>query len=205
MINILLICILFLSVVLHEYSHGWVAYRLGDITPQISGRLTLNPIAHIDIFGTILLPIALLLMSGGNFTFGYAKPVPINPNNFKNPKKDMMWVGLSGPVTNIVLALVFIGIVKSGVFVDPLYTVFLYGIFINLILALFNLIPVPPLDGSRVVASFLSYRQAYQYLKLERFGFLIIALLVFSRILHWLIFPVIQFVLSLFRIDLLLM
>ncbi|MBN2482587.1 MAG: site-2 protease family protein [Candidatus Omnitrophica bacterium] len=204
MITIFLICILFFSVVLHECAHGWVAWRLGDPTPKLSGRLTLNPISHIDIFGTILLPILLLLMSGGNFTFGYAKPVPINPNNFKNPKKDMMWVGASGPASNLILALLIIIILKVNMITDPVYTVLLYGVFINLILAIFNLLPIPPLDGSRIVASFLSYRQAYRYLKLERFGFLIIALLLIFRILHWFIFPLVQFIFRIFRIDLLL-
>ena len=102
---ILFIIILFFSITMHEFAHGWVAYKLGDLTPKHSGRLTLNPLAHINLFGTVLLPILILIISRGLFSFGYAKPVPINPYNFKNPKKDIRWVGAAGPGSNIIIAI----------------------------------------------------------------------------------------------------
>ncbi|MCD6228981.1 MAG: site-2 protease family protein [Candidatus Omnitrophica bacterium] len=201
MIALFVIAILLFSIIIHEYAHGWVAYRLGDITPKISGRLTLNPLAHIDIFGTILLPIFLLIISRGAFAFGYAKPVPINPYNFRNPKKDMMWVGIAGPLSNFILAIIFILLIKLHLFVGFLYDIFIYGILINLILCIFNLLPLPPLDGSRVVATFLPYRQALRYLKLEIVGFIIIVGLISLGFLHWFIFPIIRVIFYLFKIE----
>ncbi len=200
-ITLFIIAILFFSIIIHEYAHGWVAYRLGDITPKISGRLTLNPLAHIDVFGTILLPIFLLIISRGAFAFGYAKPVPINPYNFRNPKKDIMWVGIAGPLSNFILAIIFILLIKLRLFVGFLYDIFIYGILINLILCIFNLLPLPPLDGSRVVAAFLPYRQALQYLKLEMVGFIVIVGLISLGFLHWFIFPIIRIIFYLFRIE----
>lgn len=175
--------ILFPAIILHEVSHGYVAYLLGDPTAKRMGRLTLNPIAHIDPIGTVVMPLALLLISGGAFFFGYAKPVPFNPRNFKNERTGMLLTGIAGPVTNIVLAVVFglasrLFTVSGGVW-DPgsFHSVgdfMLFFCFANLMLAFFNLIPVPPLDGSRVVQWILpeSLRNAYH--SLERFGFLIL-------------------------------
>jgi len=175
--------ILFPAIILHEVSHGYVAYLLGDPTAKRMGRLTLNPIAHIDPIGTIVMPLALLFLSGGAFFFGYAKPVPFNPRNFKDERTGMLLTGIAGPVTNIVLAIVFgfasrFFVVPGGMWdmtsFNSVAAFLLYFCFANLMLAFFNLVPIPPLDGSRVLQWLLpdSLRDAYH--SLERFGFFII-------------------------------
>ena len=189
---ILLIPVFFLALTIHEFSHGWVAYKLGDTTAKYSGRLTLNPLAHIDPIGTVLFPIVLLILSGGRFTFGWAKPIPINFWNLNNPKKDIIWVGLAGPAANIVLAWVLslmLKIFPSG----PLFELIRFGVIINLFFAVFNLIPVPPLDGSRVVMGLLPTDLANQYASLERYGFVILILLLMLGIIHTLVIPVVAF------------
>ncbi|UCD15592.1 MAG: site-2 protease family protein [Candidatus Omnitrophota bacterium] len=202
-----LIPILLISITFHEYSHGWMASKLGDPTPRESGRLTFNPLAHIDPFGTVILPFLLLVVSQGAFAFGYAKPVPINPYHFKNPKKDIMWVGLSGPAANFLLALILIAFLKAGIMMFPkiLNEAIILGIIINFILGTFNLIPIPPLDGSKIVASFLPYRISYKYLRMEMVGFLIMMILIMSGFFRWFIsyfvFPVINMILSAFGIN----
>lgn len=204
MVLFFIILILFFSIVIHEYFHGVVAYKLGDLTPKVSGRLTLNPIAHIDPFGTIILPLSLLVITsqlGQPFSLGYAKPVPINPNNFKNPKKDMMWVGIAGPLSNLALALMLILFIKLNFLGGGLYSIFIYGLFINLILAIFNLLPIPPLDGSRIVLAFLPYKQAHQYLKLETYGFVIIISLIFLGVLNWFVFPIVRVIFYIFGLE----
>ncbi len=201
MLNIILIAILFFSITCHEYAHGWAAAKLGDPTAKDAGRLTLNPLAHIDPFGTIILPIILLIASRGIFTFGYAKPVPINPNHFRNPKKDIKWIGLSGPAANILIALLLVFLIKIN---SPLQELLFLGAFLNLILALFNLIPIPPLDGSRVVLSFLPAQLAQNYLKIEPFGFIIILFLIWSGFFRLFLVPTALRVLSLFNIPILL-
>jgi len=177
-----LIPILLISITFHEYAHGWMAAKLGDPTPAESGRLTFNPLAHIDPFGTVILPGLLLLLSQGAFAFGYAKPVPINPYHFKNPKKDIMWVGLAGPVANFLLALVLVLFLKIGIVVLPdiVNQAIVLGVMINFILGFFNLVPIPPLDGSKIVASFLPHRVACQYLKMEMIGFFLMMILIMS-------------------------
>lgn len=198
---ILFLTILFFSITFHEYCHGWAAFKLGDPTARDSGRLSLNPLAHIDPFGTILLPVFLLLLSGGTFAIGYAKPVPINPNHFKNPKKDIKWIGLSGPAANLALALILILLIRLNL---PFSEILTLGAFLNLILAVFNLIPIPPLDGSRIVASFLPSHLARQYLKIEPFGFFIIIFLVFLGFFRWFILPIAGFILHFFNISIML-
>jgi len=189
---IILILILFISITFHEYAHGWVAHKLGDPTPKQSGRLTLNPIAHIDPFGTIALPILLLIASGGAFAIGYAKPMPINPYHFKNPKKDLKLVGAAGPSANIILAILLTLIYKIGI---PMFAqALILGVAINLMLAIFNLVPIPPLDGSRIVASLLPTQLAYKYLKIEPYGFLIIFLLFVLGFFRWFIFPLVNII-----------
>ena len=182
--TLLSIPVLLFAVIIHEVSHGWVAEKLGDPTARYAGRLTLNPIPHIDLFGSVLLP-AMLLISGSPFLFGYAKPVPVNPYNLRNPKRDMMWVGLSGPASNLATALCC-GILFRLFFRPELIggfriiiALFAIGVYISLILAFFNMIPIPPLDGSRVLMYFLppEYQQAYQ--NLERYGILIVLGLLF--------------------------
>lgn len=199
----LIVAILFFSIIVHEYSHGFIASLLGDPTPKISGRLTFNPCAHIDLFGTIILPVTLLIITtqmGYPFAFGYAKPILINPAKFSNPRKGIMWVGIAGPLSNFILALI-LSILHWLPFPSFLQELFEFGIIINVILGIFNLIPLPPLDGSRIVLAFLPYEYAYHYTKLERFGFIIILVLFMTRILHWLILPLAGVLLSLLGVN----
>lgn len=184
----------FAAIVFHEVSHGYVAYRLGDPTPKVRGRLTLNPLAHIDLIGTILVPLALVVM-GSRFLFGWAKPVPINPNYFRKPFKGMLYVAIAGPATNLTLALATaaVGRLTLGVIPNSLLfsgqtfgayllqaIFYLLGFFviINVVLAVFNMIPIPPLDGSRVLTYFLPPEGKRIMLTLERYGFLILLALI---------------------------
>ncbi|MCK9614567.1 MAG: site-2 protease family protein [Candidatus Omnitrophica bacterium] len=192
--------ILFVSITLHEYSHGFVATKFGDPTPKASGRLTLNPLAHIDIFGTLILPILLLVLSSGKFAFGYAKPVPINPYHFKNPKKDILWVGLAGPAINFIIALLLTGLLKATNYLF-IPEIIIEGILINLILGIFNLIPIPPLDGSRVLSAILPYKLSYLYLKMETIGSFIIILLIMIGFLKWFMLPIVGSIFSLLNIK----
>ena len=190
MINFFIIALIFFfSVILHECAHGWVAYRLGDPTAKERGRLTLNPIKHVDFLGTIVLPIMLVVV-GSPVILGWAKPVPVNFARLRNPKRDMVWVGLSGPMTNILLALILSIILKSNFFPLGIF-IFSMGILINLVLAIFNLIPIPPLDGSRFVMGLLPARYAYFYAKLERYGIVIVFLLLYFGALRRFIWPVV--------------
>ena len=186
--TIIFILILLFSIVLHEYAHGWAAYKLGDYTPKLSGRLTLNPLAHIDPFGTVILPFFLLIATQGRFSIGYAKPVPINPYNFKNPRRDMIWVGLAGPLMNFILA-ILLSLTAKLIANYQINQIINNAAFLNIILAVFNLLPIPPLDGSRIVAGLLPYQAAYQYNKLEPLGFIIVIVLLLSGLFNWLILP----------------
>ena len=170
-----------LAVVLHEVAHGWVADRLGDNTARFMGRLTLNPIKHIDPFGTILIPL-MLIIAGSPFLFGYAKPVPVDFRKLRNPKRDMVWVALAGPLTNLLLALastlllaLAVNMPQSMIWMaEPLALMCQASIIINLVLFIFNLLPLPPLDGGRVAVGLLPAPMAYQLARLEPYGFLII-------------------------------
>jgi len=187
------------AIVLHEVAHGWVADRLGDNTARFMGRLTLNPIKHIDPIGTILIPV-LLLVVGSPFLFGYAKPVPINFRKLRNPKRDMIWVALAGPVTNLLLALISTLVLAVTVNMpgsmewvsQPLALMCQASIIINVVLCIFNLLPLPPLDGGRVAVGLLPGPMAYQLSRLEPFGFLIIILLLVSGVLQSVIGPLIM-------------
>ncbi|MCX8016159.1 MAG: site-2 protease family protein [Patescibacteria group bacterium] len=176
--------VLLFSVILHEISHGYIAYYLGDDTAKQAGRLTFNPIAHLDLWGSFLFPLFLYFLSGGAFVFGWAKPVPFNPLKLKNPKKSIGLVGLSGPLTNFLIALVFAIIFRLIHFfniasLQPLTDFLGIIIYINILLAVFNLVPIPPLDGSRVLYSFLPVKYEHFYWNLERYGLMLVMLLVF--------------------------
>ena len=196
---ILSIPALMIAVILHEFAHGWVAEKMGDPTARLAGRLTLNPLPHIDPVGTILLP-AMFIVLGSPVIFGWAKPVPINPMNFRDLRRGTFFVSIAGVTMNILLA-VFFGLAfrialeigeASGPFVKeaiigPLLLFFQKSVLINLILAIFNMIPIPPLDGSRAVMSFLSFRYWEIFYRYEMYGFLVIALLLFTGILQGII------------------
>ena len=186
--NLILVIVFFSAIIIHEYMHGWTAYKLGDPTAKNAGRLTLNPLAHIDPIGTLLLPLMLRIM-GSPILFGWAKPVPVNYHNLKNPKRDMVWVGLAGPAANFICAIILSIILKTRM---PffIYRILELGIVINLVLAIFNLIPVPPLDGSRILTGLLPYEQAIRYNRIERYGFIIIMALLFMGLFNKIILPI---------------
>jgi Zn-dependent protease len=203
-----------IAITFHEVSHGLVANKLGDPTAKMLGRLTLNPIAHIDLFGTILLPFILIVATHGQFVFGYAKPVPINPMNFRNPKRDMAISAAAGPVTNIILASLsflvlkgvltplaaFVPVSLVGTVLRPLAMIFTSSIVINVVLAVFNMIPIPPLDGGRVLTGFLPHRQAVTFSRIEPYGFIIVIILIYTGIANSFIMPFISFFLRLFQV-----
>jgi Zn-dependent protease len=178
------------AITVHEVAHGWIAKKYGDNTADMQGRLTLNPIKHVDLIGTIIIP-GLLLITGTGFIFGWAKPVPIDPRNFKNPRADMAVVALAGPVSNVLMAILWALVARVGVTIGtaseaialPLIYTGIAGIAINLVLALVNLLPIPPLDGSRILSGLLPNYWAWQYNKLERFGFIILILLLSTNVL----------------------
>lgn len=203
-----------IAITFHELSHGFAANKLGDPTAKMMGRLTLNPIAHIDLFGTILMPLMLIIFTHGQFVFGYAKPVPINPMNFKNPKRDMAISAAAGPAMNIALAivskLVIIFILTPLSFVlpqsvvstvlEPLLVIFWQSGRINIVLAVFNMIPIPPLDGGRVLTGFLPYKQAASFSRIEPYGFMIVILLIVTGIANYFVIPLINLFLSILQL-----
>lgn len=192
---LIVISVVIFSIVLHEVAHGYAAHALGDPTARLQGRLTLNPISHLDFFGSVLVP-AITWFSGG-FIFGWAKPVPYNPYNLKAGKYGEALVAVAGPATNILLALIFGLTLRffGGVLPEGFVFVVLIITIANIALAVFNLIPVPPLDGSKILASVLPFSQAQLYLSFERYGFVLVFLLI---LVAWrFISPVIQFLFTL--------
>lgn len=170
---------LLVSLVFHEVAHGYVALRLGDKTASNLGRLSLNPIRHLDTFGTMVLFLTFL-SSGGRMLFGWAKPVPINPRQFKSPQHGMMWVGAAGPAANLVIAALSALVLESFSMPSEWLTVAVFRVFqLNVILMVFNLMPVPPLDGSRIVGGFLSPRAYMRWAQLDRYGMLFVMLFLF--------------------------
>jgi Zn-dependent protease len=178
---------LLFAITLHEAAHGFVARRFGDNTAYMLGRVSLNPIRHIDPMGTIAIPLIMLFATGGSFVFGYAKPVPVNFSQLRNPRWDSLWVAAAGPLCNIVQALVWgvVGILlQVGGIDEPFFLRMAQaGILVNLVLAALNLFPLPPLDGGRVVASLLPPRLSYRYSRIEPWGFFIVMALVFTHVL----------------------
>ena len=191
--TILTLILFFFALTIHEFSHGWVAWKLGDPTAKNAGRLTLNPLAHIDPIGTIFLPL-MLIMTHSPFIFGWAKPVPVDFHNLRNPKRDMVWVGLAGPMANITLAVILSFFLKILVLTggNPLSAILSYAIIINLLLAVFNALPIPPLDGSRVLIGLLPRELAMRYARIEPYGFIIIIGLLWLGIIGSVIWPIVM-------------
>jgi Zn-dependent protease len=189
-----------LAITVHEFTHGYIAYKFGDPTAKLAGRLTFNPISHLDAIGTIILVVTQMI--------GWAKPVPVDPRYFKNPRTDMLWVSLGGPAANLVTATVLAVLMHVLVFLTggqvsgqistvilvPLYMILLFAVRINIVLAIFNLIPVPPLDGSKILSGLLPRKQAYEFEKLEPYGFIILIILIFTNALNYIIWPPIRII-----------
>ena len=189
------------AITLHEAAHGYVAKHFGDMTASQAGRISLNPLRHIDPVGTILLP--LLTFAMGGILFGWAKPVPVNFAALRNPKKDMLWVAIAGPASNLAMASGWALLYKMGLtfpenyFADPLLSMAKIGMVINVVLMVLNLLPLPPLDGGRVAVSLLPHRQAFQLAKIEPYGMLILIFLAVTPILSFILSPIIGLVFKL--------
>ena len=180
------------AITLHEAAHGYVARHFGDMTAYAAGRVSLNPLRHIDLTGTIIVPLVTLLLT--NFMFGWAKPVPVNFANLRHPKRDMLWVAAAGPFSNFFMALAWALLLNVGAGLAPgnpaaMWLLFAgaAGIFVNVIFFVLNLFPLPPLDGGRIMVSLLPHRLAWQFARIERFGFIILLVLLFSGVLGMLL------------------
>ena len=184
---------LLFAITLHEAAHGWVASKLGYHTARMMGRVTLNPIKHVDPVGTILVPLALLLMPGVGFIFGWAKPVPINFRALRSQKSGMIWVALAGQGANFLMAIgwLILAIISLKLELFVLYSMARVGIFLNILLAVFNLLPIPPLDGSRVISALLPGPLAYKYSQFEQYGFLILLGLMFIGGFQLFVLPIV--------------
>lgn len=187
------------AITLHEAAHGYAARHFGDPTAWQLGRISLNPLRHIDPVGTILIPLAILLFSAGNFLFGYAKPVPVDFGRLRHPKRDMLWVAAAGPAANLAMALAwglllkFAWLMPSNDFTVPLSEMSKIGIVINCVLMVLNLLPLPPLDGGRIAVSLLPHRLAWQFARIEPWGFPILLVLLFTGILGEIMNPLVVF------------
>jgi Zn-dependent protease len=182
------------AITLHEAAHAYAARYLGDSTAYMQGRMSLNPTRHIDPFGTIIIPILLYIATGGSFLFGYAKPVPIDYGNLRKPKRDMAWVALAGPAANFVMALLWLifAIFLAATGVQEVFFIRMAqaGVLTNLVMFAFNLFPIPPLDGGRVLTSMLPHRYAYKFAQIEPYGFFIVMALVMLKVLYFWMVPV---------------
>lgn len=192
--------ILIFSAIVHEVSHGLMAEQLGDDTAREAGRITLNPIVHIDPFGSILLPLVLLL-AHSPIIFGAAKPVPVNFNNLRKPRSGMALVSLAGPFSNFLLAILFVIPIKLGVANQIAYPILIEAILINLVLGTFNLIPIPPLDGSKILASVLPQEWWPRLFSLERWGFVLVLVFLYLGWLQLILIPVIMWFGQLFKVS----
>jgi len=185
------------AITLHEAAHGYVARHFGDMTAHAQGRISLNPARHIDLVGTIVVPLAMLLLSGGRFLFGWAKPVPVNFSALRKPKRDMMFVAAAGPGANLAMALGWAALLKLSVvlpanfFTVPLRLMAEAGIVVNLVFMFLNLVPILPLDGGRILAGLLPNRMAWQYAKLEPWGMPLLILLLVTNVLDVVLVPLV--------------
>jgi Zn-dependent protease len=190
-----------LAITLHEAAHGYVARHFGDPTAHLAGRITLNPFKHIDLVGTILVPVGILvatmLLGGNGILFGWAKPVPVNFGRLRNPKGDMLWVAAAGPFMNLLMALAWAVVLKIAIaspesaYAVPLREMANAGIVINAVLMMLNLLPIPPLDGGRIAVSLLPHRLAWQFSRLEPYGFPILLIMLFTGVLGAILWPAI--------------
>ena len=189
------------AITLHEAAHGYVARHFGDLTAFAAGRISLNPLRHIDLVGTIIVPLVSLLLA--DILFGWAKPVPVNFANLRNPKKDMLWVAAAGPFTNLLMALGWALALKFSAGLAPgssgavwLVLSAACGVFVNVILMVLNLLPLPPLDGGRIAVSLLPHRLAWKFAQIERYGFMILIALLFTGVLGIILWPLINLSIS---------
>jgi Zn-dependent protease len=194
------------AITLHEAAHGYAARHFGDPTAFLAGRITLNPLRHIDPIGTILIPAMILLFSGGSFLFGYAKPVPVDFSRLRHPKRDMLWVAAAGPGVNLLMALGWAALLKFAVTAPenlyslPLAEMSRVGVMINCALMVLNLLPLPPLDGGRIAVSLLPHALAWKFAQLERWGFPILLLLLFTGILDAIMNPLLGMAMRIIRV-----
>jgi Zn-dependent protease len=183
------------AITLHEAAHGYAARHFGDMTAYQAGRITLNPMRHVDLMGTIVIPILILIASQGRYAFGWAKPVPVNFSRLRNPKRDMLWVAAAGPASNLLMAVVWALVIKAmhGVppnyFTEPVVLMARGGIVINAVLMVLNLLPLLPLDGGRIAVSLLPQRLGYRFAKLEPYGMIILLALMFLGVLNFVMLP----------------
>jgi Zn-dependent protease len=185
------------AITLHEAAHGYAARHFGDLTAYHAGRISLNPVRHVDPIGTVLVPILILVASGGKFAFGWAKPVPVNFAGLRKPKRDMLWVAAAGPGANLFMALLWVLVIKLGqaipvnYFTEPLILMARGGIIINTVLMVLNLLPLPPLDGGRIAVSLLPGSLAHRFAMIEPYGMIILIALMFLGVLGSILMPVV--------------
>ncbi|MBJ7308628.1 site-2 protease family protein [Rugamonas sp. CCM 8940] len=182
------------AITLHEAAHAYAAKYFGDSTAFLAGRMSMNPLKHIDLLGTIVIPVALYIATDGRFVFGYAKPVPVDFGNLRNPKKQMAWVALAGPASNFVMAfgwMIVSLLLGAGGLQEPFFwEMAKAGVLVNILMFSFNLVPIPPLDGGRIVTSLLPHKLAYQFARIELYGFFIVLALIYFKILNFWVVPV---------------